>query len=139
VTEGVGVAAAIVPKLEIKPEVKVDKTQFVLTGFSQTAGIRIYAFEGVLDRQRSGYSVSVNLALIPVYGIRIQDLPLLCRELLEQRLEPEEPTDMVFTEDAMRLHAGRAAAARQEAEQRKKAPRRPINANPGAGWRTTSR
>lgn len=131
-----GVAAAT----ERKPaEPKVDKKQFVLTGFKQTAGIRIYAFEGVLDRQRSDYTVSVNLALIPVYGIRIQDLPLLCRELLEQRLDPEEASTMTFTEDAMRLHAERASTARHEAEQRKKAPRRPINANPGAGWRTTSR
>jgi hypothetical protein len=39
----------------------------------------------------------------------------------------------------MRSHAERRASEREEAEQRKKPPRHPANANPGAGWRTTFR
>jgi len=80
----------------------------------------------------------VDLALIPGYGIRIQD-PLLCRELLQQRVEPDEISAVTFTEQDIRSHAERRATEREEAEHRKKPPRRPANANPGAGWRTTFR
>jgi hypothetical protein len=89
--------------MESLPERKQDKdtkTQFILTGFSQTAGIRTYAFEGIGDRGRADYTVEVDLALIPGYGIRIQDLPLLCRELLQQRVEPDEISALTFTDSA---------------------------------------
>ncbi|HWS95008.1 MAG TPA: hypothetical protein VN620_00830 [Candidatus Methylomirabilis sp.] len=115
------------------------KTQFILRGFSQTGGIRIYDFEGIGDGRRADYTVEVDLALIPGYGIRIQDLPLLCRELLQQRVEPDEISALTFTEQDMRCHAERRATEREEAEQRKKPPRHPANANPGAAWRTTFR
>jgi hypothetical protein len=115
------------------------KPQFILRGFRQTGGIRIYAFEGIGDGHRADYTVEVDLALIPGYGIRIQDLPLLCRELLQQRVEPDEISAVTFTEQDMRSHAERRATEREEAEHRKKPPRRPANANPGAGWRTIFR
>ncbi len=79
--------------------------QFFLTGFTQTAGIRVYAFEGRAEAQRSDYTVEVDLALIPGYGIRIQELPLLCRELLQQRAQPEETNAFILTEQRMRSHA----------------------------------
>jgi len=96
------------------------KPQFLLTGFTQAAGIRIYAFEGRIDARRIDYTVEVDLALIPGYGIRIQDLPLLCRELLQQRAQPDEISAVVFTEQRMRSHAEKLAV---EAEHRKKQPR----------------
>jgi len=114
-------------------------TQFMLRGFSQTGGIRIYAFEGIGGGRRADYTVRVDLTLIPGYGIRIQDLPLLCRELLQQRMEPDEIGSVIFTERDMRNHAERRAAERDEAEHRKKPPRRPANASPGAAWRTSVR
>jgi hypothetical protein len=106
------------------------KTQFILRGFSQTRGIRIYTFEGIGDGRRADYTVEVDLALIPRYGIRIQDLPLLCQELLQQRVEPDEISSVTLTEQDMRSLAERRATEREEAEQRKKPPRRPANANP---------
>jgi hypothetical protein len=42
--------------MESLPERKQDKdtkTQFILTGFSQTAGTRTYTFEGIGDRGRA--------------------------------------------------------------------------------------
>ncbi len=96
------------------------KAQFLLTGFTQAAGIRTYAFEGRIDARRIDYTVEVDLALIPGFGIRIQDLPLLCRELLQQRAQPDEISSVVFTEQRMRSHAERLAVAREEAEHRKK-------------------
>ena len=112
------------------------KPQFLLSGFTQSAGIRIYAFEGRIDAKRIDCTVEVDLALIPGYGIRIQDLPLLCRELLQQRGEPDEITSVVFTEQRMRSHAEKLAIAREEAEHRKKQPRHLAGADAGAGWRT---
>ena len=111
------------------------KTQFLLTGFTQAAGIRIYAFEGRIDARRIDYTVEVDLALIPGYGIRIQDLPLLCRELLQQRAQPDEISSVVFTEQQMRSHAERLAVARDEAEHRKKQARHPASADVETGWR----
>src|SRR5262245_23401059 len=78
------------------------KTQLILRGFSQTEGIRIYAFEGIGDGRRADYTVEVDLALIPGYGIRIQDLPLLCRELLQQRVESSEIRALTLDEHEMR-------------------------------------
>jgi len=127
---------------ESSPERKPDKAvkpQFILTGFDQTGGIRIYAFECIGDGRRIDYTVEVNLALIPGYGIRIQELPLLCRELLEQRMEPEDISALSFTEQDMRSHAARRTAAREQAEQKKKAVRHPVSANTGAGWRVPFR
>jgi hypothetical protein len=109
--------------------------QFFLTGFTQTAGIRTYAFQGRAEARRIDYTVEVDLALIPGYGIRIQELPLLCRELLQQRTEPDEISAFVFTEQRMRSHAERLSIAREDAERRKKQPRRIGSVNPAANYR----
>ena len=95
------------------------KTQFILRGFSQTRGIRSYTFEGIGDGRRADYTVEVDLALIPGYGIRIQDL-LLCRELLQQRAEPDEITSVTFTEQDMHSFAERRASEREAADHSKK-------------------
>ncbi len=111
------------------------KTQYLFRGFSQTAEIRLYAFEGVGDESRIGYTVEVDLSLIPVYGIRIQDLPLLCREFLQNRVESSKISALIFSEHEMRTHAEKLAAQREEYARRKNAGRRPVNAHPGSGWR----
>jgi hypothetical protein len=115
------------------------KLQFFLTGFAQAAGIRTYAFQGRIDASRIECTVEVDLSLIPGYGIRIQDLPLLCRELLQQQGQPEESA-IVFTEQRMRNHAEKLAAARLEAEHKKKQPKHLATAAAGtseaeAAWR----
>jgi hypothetical protein len=111
------------------------KPQFLLTGFSQAAGIRIYAFERRVDARRIDYTVEVDLALIPGYGIHIQDLPLLCRDLLQQRAKPDEISALVLTEQRMRSHAEKLAVAREEAERRKKPPRHLASADAENGSR----
>jgi len=126
--------------MESSPEPKQDRganIQFTLTGFSQTAAIRVYAFEGISDGRRVKYTVEVDLALLPGYGIRIQDLPLLCLELLQQRLD--EISALTFTEQDMRGQAERRAAEREAAEHKKKPPRPPASPNPGASWRAPFR
>jgi hypothetical protein len=111
------------------------KVEFLLTGFTQRAGIRIYAFEGRVESNRTDYTVEVDLALIPGFGIRIQDLPLLCRELLQQRTQPDEIKAFIFTEQRMRSHAEKLSAAREDAELRKKPPRSPESPHPETGYR----
>ena len=59
--------------------------QYILTGFTHDMGFRVFAFEGVgEDRVRTEYRVKADLALIRRYGIRVQELPLLCRAVLER-------------------------------------------------------
>jgi len=109
--------------------------QFVLRGFSQVVGLRVFAFEGIAsDRTRAMFTVSADLALSRRYGIRQQDLPLLCRAVLERCHEGVETREFAYTEDQMRLYAD-GAAAREEAAKRKKPPRRPTTDNVEVAWR----
>ena len=80
---------------------------FIFNGFTQDMGFRVFAFERMgPDRIRTKYTVRADLALLLRYGIRMQELPLLCRGLLERRSDNGEETGaLTFTEDDMRLYA----------------------------------
>lgn len=94
--------------------------QFILVGFNQEMDFRTFAFQGIgADRSRSEFTVRANLALIRKYGIRVQELPLLCRKLLERDDLGEENRTLTFTEDDMRLHANNETA-RAQANPKKK-------------------
>lgn len=100
--------------------------QFSLTGFSQDKGFRVFAFEGsTADRTKTKFSVKTDLALIQRYGIRMQELPLLCKGLLDRRDEDDQQRTFVFTEKEMCLYANECARAREAALQKRKPPRRP--------------
>jgi hypothetical protein len=110
--------------------------QFVLTGFSQDLEFRIFAFDGVAqDRSRTQFTVRTNLALSRRYGIQLQELPLLCRELLDRCDQTEENRAFTYTEEDMRLYSDHRAAAKEAAAHRRKAPRRPPAEETGAAWR----
>lgn len=110
--------------------------QFVLTGFSQDLAFRVFAFERMgLDRVRTKYVVRADLALVRRYGIQVQELPLLCRNLLDRCDDAEESRTFTFTEDDMCLHAKDRATAREIAAQKRRPPRRPASENIGAAWR----
>jgi hypothetical protein len=110
--------------------------QFILTGFTQDLGCRVFAFEGIAaDRMRIAFTVRADMALIRTYGIRIQELPLLCRSLLERRDEASETLALTFTEEEMRSCATARATAKDEAAQRRKPPRRHSTEGLGAAWR----
>jgi hypothetical protein len=122
--------------------------QFILTGFTQETGFRVFAFEGVVVGQiRTVFTVRADLALSRRYGIAMQELPLLCRSLLdrqdedahnkEESGEPDSLTrhSLTFSEDEMRAWADKRAADRALAALKKKAPRRPVVENAGAAWR----
>src|SRR6202167_1878636 len=82
------------------------KMQFTLIGFTQDMGFRVFAFERTgEDRTRTKCTVKADLALIRRYGIQIQELPLLCRSLLERRDEASDAQAFTFTEEEMRTCA----------------------------------
>jgi len=111
--------------------------QFILTGFTQDVGFRVFAFEGIAaDRARTNFTVRADLGLIKGYGIRIQELPLLCRSLLERREAEGDTRGLTFTEEDMVLFAkDRANNARHAAAQKRTPPRKPSTENLGAAWR----
>lgn len=110
--------------------------QFMLMGFTQEMGFRVFRFERMgADRTRMEYRVRADLALTRKYGIRVQELPLLCRRLLERSGESEQQPMITYTEADMRLQASDYAAARDAAAQKRKPPRRPHGENLGSAWR----
>jgi hypothetical protein len=108
---------------------------FILTGFRQDMGFRVFAFERrESDRSRMEFTVKADLGLIRRYDIRVQELPLLCRSFLESRQE-EDARALTYSEDDMRACAVTRTAAKNEAARKRKPPRRPTGESPGAAWR----
>jgi hypothetical protein len=109
--------------------------RYILTGFTHETGFRVFAFEGVSEgRVRTEYTVKADLALTRRYRIRVQELPLLCRGVLERRNEAEEERSLIYSEAEMCVYADGCAA--REASQKRKPPRRtPPSENVGAAWR----
>jgi len=110
--------------------------QFMLTGFTQDLAFRVFAFERMgSDRVRTKMVVRADLALIRRYGIQVQELPLLCRNLLERSDNGAETRTLTFSEDDMCLHAKDRASAKEAAASKRKPPRRTPSENVGAAWR----
>ena len=98
--------------------------QFILTGFTQETGFRVFAFEGIgAQRIRTEFTVKTDLELIRKYGIRVQELPLLCRRLLEREDTAEQKRTWIFSEQEMRVYAN-TCIAEHDAEKSKKAMRK---------------
>jgi hypothetical protein len=108
--------------------------QFTLTGFTQDAGCRVFAYDGVgEDRVRIKFTVSADLALSRKYGIRLQELPLMCLEILERTCVMDETIGaepvvtlrtLSFTEAAMIRYADEIVAAREAAALKRSSNRR---------------
>jgi hypothetical protein len=110
----------------------MDKKFLSLTGFIEKAGNRVFSFERVsADRSREHVTVSTDLALSRQYGIRLQELPLLCIALLEQASADSGVLEFALSEDVMRAHAGENSARQAALKARKYQPR-PANVPPVA-------
>jgi hypothetical protein len=115
--------------------VRSTKMNFILTGFTEDTGFRVFAFQGIgANGTRLDYTVKANLGLSRVYGIRLQELPLLCRGVLDRLPDGAEARTVTFTEEGMRLHADSRAAERDAAKKRRVPPRPPTE-QPATGWR----
>ena len=100
--------------------------QFSLTGFSQSANVRCYTFQSVTaDQTRQDVTVKVDVNLARQYGISLQEVPLLCRSLLEEQSAAGKIDSLTFSEREMLGVASRRAEAKREAEQKFKTQRRP--------------
>ncbi len=101
-----------------------------LVGFTHDQGFRVFSFDRLGDdRVRTRYTVRADLALIQTYGIQIQELPLLCRGLLDRCEDGREIQSLTFTEGDMRDCATERAAARQAVAKKRKPWRRPADEN----------
>jgi len=108
--------------------------QFTLTGFTQDTGCRVFAYDGVgEDRVRIRFTVRADLALSRKYGIRLQELPLMCLGILERSSETDEASGaeppvanrkLTFTEEAMIRYADEIVAARDAAALKRSSTRR---------------
>jgi|SRR3954449_452393 len=113
--------------------------RFILTGFTQNTGVRVFTFDGIgADQTRTGFIVKTDLALSRKYDIRLQELPLLCRELLERRDQAEEARTFTFSEAEMIAHASNCAAER-EVRQKRNAMHKAPGKGVGTAWRTPQR
>ena len=109
---------------------------FIFNGFQQDQNVRRFAFHGIAsDRTHTEFTVGADLMLARKYHIALQDLPLLCRRLLEELAAEDVNRAVMFTEDNMRLHAKNREAARDLAASRRKPARRPSGAGVGSAWR----
>ena len=113
-------------------------TAFLLTGFRNEQGSRVYAFEGVgPDRVRNPCTVVTDLALIRKYSIRVQDLPLLCRGLLERQESVLPHARLILDESEMSNHASRLAEAKQAQDAKRSPYRKTAGNRNGVAWRTS--
>jgi hypothetical protein len=103
------------------------KMRFILKGFNQDLEFRVFEFEGIsVDRERESFTVGIDVALARKYGIRLQELPLLCRGVLDQCCDWDEKRAFTYGEAEMRSRAY-SLAALAEAAKLKKAPRRSVS------------
>ncbi len=115
--------------------------KFVYMGFRhETTGVRLYSFEGVVSQGiRKDFLVTADITLLTKHHVRIQEVPMMCLQLLESSAEAEPPRELlVLTETDMMAHVrAKTAAAEKAAAKRAKRPFRP--ANPvalGMAWRS---
>lgn len=99
--------------------------EYQFTGFTHNGEFREFAFNGVDDdRTKTAFIVVADLSLSRKYNIAVQELPLLCRRLLEQMPEGSPPQTLTFTEADMKVLVNlRLASQRQNIH--KKIQRRP--------------
>jgi len=111
--------------------------EFTLVGFSQNSNIRRFAFKGVAaDRTRRMFVVGADLTLISKHSIPLQELPLLCRQLLEGRGDDLSDARLVFAAENMIEYVTRRLEARRKADEKRKPYRRPGgSAVVGQAWR----
>lgn len=108
----------------------------MLTGFSQDAGIRQFAFENVAPRRdKVTYRVRVDTSLSKKYGIRIQELPLFCRKLLDKFASELTVHTLVFPEEEMQLIASDRLRGQNADKRVLRTPRKPLSSIHGMAWR----
>ena len=112
------------PRRAVTPDSKKNREDkgFILSRFHQQDGIRHYIFERPNDSGTSTeFTVDADVRLLRKYGIVLQELPLICRHLLEKRNVGSPARAVTFSEELMKERADHRAALKQAAEEKKKA------------------
>ena len=113
--------------------------EFVFTGFRQESDIRRYTFHIIAaDRTKTAVTVGADLSLIRKHRIPLQELPLLCRRLLENQTGTSK-APLMFTEKDMLGYVSQRVAAEQVAEMKRRAHRTPVSSRAGQAWRTAGK
>ena len=119
-------APAIRDSTPVRSQHRDKNTDFIMTGFHQTDGIRYYVYQAQRpDGSLSESTVDADVKLLRKHGIALQELPLLCRRLLEKQDTHDALRSVTFTEDLMKEQADHRAALKQAAQDKKKTYRRP--------------
>lgn len=94
-----------------------NRPNFVLTGFGHNLGFRVFEFDCIDEaRTRTRHTVRADLTLVRKYGVHIQELPLLCRRLLD---ESEAPGLSLTLSEADMIACAEKEAFRNQAKARK--------------------
>jgi hypothetical protein len=110
----------------------METMHFVLGGFRQSDHTRRHYFDAIdEDHHRKRVTVDADVDLVRKSRISLQELPLLCRQLLE---EYPSVTSVNFTEPEMALCADKRAAASGAIEHRP-ARKRSLVKSAGQAWR----
>ncbi len=97
---------------------------YSLIGFTHHSGFRVFTFETIDGHVRTVYLVRADLALARKHCVPIQELPLLCRTLLELRREGDSARAYTFGENQMREYEDLCAARTAAEAQRRRLLRR---------------
>jgi hypothetical protein len=101
--------------------------EFVLAGFSHDHNIRTYTFQAIAaDRTHRLITVGADMDLIRKHRIPLQELPLLCRRLLEGNIETPDSDALMFTEKDMIGYAQDRSTAAEAAAQKRRAHPIPV-------------
>jgi len=113
--------------------------QNTLVGFTHDEGFRVFSFDHRGDDNiPTRCDVRADLALTRTYGIRVQELPLLCRGLLDRNEEASGVQSLTFAESDMRACADERDAARTQAAKKRKPWRKPAGASGSSFNKTIS-
>ena len=109
--------------------------EFILLGFDQSDSIRQFRFESVgADHRRARVVVLADLTLARQHDIQLQNLPLLCRELLIRSEAGTVAAGLVILTAAHMAELRMADRATAEAKKPRRA-RPAISSNVGKAWR----
>lgn len=99
------------------------------TGFTHNGELREFAFERIADdRSKTRIKVIADLALSRKYRITVQELPLLCRRLLEGVPNGAGTHTLTFTErDMQTVMTQRQASQRKNVHRQAQRRPRPVS------------
>jgi hypothetical protein len=93
---------------------------FTFTGFFQDGIYRVFSYETLPKEQgRHKFWVRADMGLARRNKIQVQELPLLCRAVLEDRGDVNGERTLTYTSAEMTIHATARATADEKRKSRK--------------------